>query len=435
MKTKVSLFWFRRDLRLEDNTGLRHALNGPDPVLPLFIFDTGILNRLEDRYDRRVHYMHGALEKLNEDLASVGTRLHTFIGLPLDIFRNLTEKYEVAAVYCNRDYEPATIQRDLKIFELFASYGIPFRAFKDQVVFDKGDILKKNLTPYTVYTPYAAKWKESLTGRLPFSLHTPNKEKFLKRDFARIPSLRDIGFLETDKLFKEPVLDAVVITQYADYRDYPFREHTSGLGMALRFGTVSIRKCVTFALKYSNAWLSELIWREFFMQILYHFPYVVKESFKKQYDHISWRNNEEEFRRWCEGTTGYAFVDAGMRQLNQTGYMHNRARMVAAGFLCKHLLIDWRWGEAYFARRLNGYDLAANNGNWQWAAGSGCDAAPYFRVFNPLLQAAKFDKNHHYIKRWVPEWNTDAYPGPLVEHEKARKRALEAYRKALFNSP
>lgn len=430
MKSKVALFWFRRDLRLEDNTGLGHALNGTVPVLPLFIFDTGILSKLEDRYDRRVHYMHSALEKLNEDLAASGTRLHAFHGEPLNIFRSLMQEYDVEAVYCNRDYEPDAIKRDLEIFEFFFGLDIPFRAFKDQVVFDRGDILKNDLTPYTVYSSYASKWKERLAGFLPFTMNSPHRTNFLKNDFKAIPSLVDIGFLKTDMVFKEAVLDAAVITHYKKYRDYPAMAHTSGLGMTLRFGTVSIRKCVMFALKHSDAWLSELIWREFFMQILYHFPYVVKGSFKKQYDRIAWRNNEEEFLLWCEGRTGYPFVDAGMRQLNETGDMHNRARMVAAGFLCKHLLIDWRWGEAYFARKLNDYDLAANNGNWQWSAGSGCDAAPYFRIFNPLLQAGKFDKDNSYVQKWIREWNTEAYPDPVVQHEEARKRTLETYRKA-----
>jgi len=430
MKIKVAVFWFRRDLRLEDNTGLLRALNGPVPVLPVFIFDTGILSRLEDRYDRRVDYIHGALTKLNEDLAVAGTRLHTYYGLPLDIFRQLWEQYDVEAVYCNRDYEPEALRRDLEILEFFSERSVRFHAFKDQVVFDKGDVLKKDLTPYTVYTPYAARWKERLGSFLPEPL--PNySTNFVKTGFAAIPSLRDLGFLKTDMMFTRPVLDTALIKHYKNYRDFPAMDHTSHLGMALRFGTVSIRKCVDFALQYSDEWLSELIWREFFMQILYHFPYVVNGSFKKQYDQIAWCNNEKEFHRWCDGTTGYPFVDAGMRQLNQTGYMHNRARMVAAGFLCKHLLIDWRWGEAYFARKLNDYDLAANNGNWQWAAGSGCDAAPYFRVFNPQLQAEKFDSDFEYIKKWVPEWGTAAYPDPLIDHETARKRAIGIYRDAL----
>lgn len=328
--------------------------------------------------------------------------------------------------YCNRDYEPQAINRDTVIYHFFKERKIAFKAFKDQLIFDKNDILKNDDTSYTVYTPYAKKWRENLKPE-DYQFYKTDFSKFYKQAFSETHSLKKIGFEKTDMIFEIPKLDAKIIDEYDKYRDYPAMQRTTQLGIALRFGTISIRKCVAFALEHNQTWLSELIWREFFMQILYHFPNVVHHSFKKKYDSIKWRNNEEEFKLWSEGKTGYPIVDAGMRQLNETGYMHNRVRMVAASFLCKHLLIDWRWGEAYFAQKLNDYDLSANNGNWQWAAGCGCDAAPYFRVFNPTIQTEKFDKNLEYIKRWVSEFETADYPEPIVEHSFARRRALKVY--------
>lgn len=430
MKSKVSIFWFRRDLRLEDNAGLSHALASECPVLPIFIFDTNILKNVEDKKDRRVDYIHQALTKINTELRSSNTRLNTFYGNPADIFNMLSEKYAVQSIFCNRDYEPQAIKRDTEIYHFFKEQNIPFSAFKDQAVFDKNDLLKNDGTPYTVYTPYSKKWKERLTEDhcKPYQMDFTN---FLKQDFKEIHSLKEIGFEKTDMNFETPKLDASIIDEYGKYRDYPALRGTTQLGIALRFGTVSIRKCVAFALEHNQIWLSELIWREFFMQILYHFPKVVNQAFKAKYDAIQWRNDEEEFEQWCGGKTGYPIVDAGMRQLNETGYMHNRVRMITASFLCKHLLIDWRWGEAYFAQKLNDYDLSANNGNWQWAAGSGCDAAPYFRVFNPTTQTEKFDKDLTYIKNWIPEFGAENYPKPIVEHTFARERALKVYKDAV----
>lgn len=430
MKNKISIFWFRRDLRLEDNVGLYHALASEHPVLPIFIFDTTILQHFEDKKDRRVDYIHQVLSQINTELETVQSSLTTFYGHPTDVFKMLADCYEIQAVFCNRDYEPQAIKRDTEIYHFFKEKNIPFKAFKDQVLFDKNDILKNDGTPYTVYTPYSKKWKERLTEEH-YQPHQTDFSHFLQQDFKAIHSLKAIGFEKTDMTFETPKLDASIIDEYDKYRDYPALQRTTQLGIALRFGTISIRKCVAFALKHNQTWLNELIWREFFMQILYHFPKVVHQSFKLKCDKIQWRNDEQEFQLWCEGKTGYPMVDAGMRQLNETGYMHNRVRMIVASFLCKHLLIDWRWGEAYFAQKLNDYDLSANNGNWQWAAGSGCDAAPYFRVFNPAAQTEKFDKKFEYIRKWLPEFGTEKYPKPIVEHGFARERALKVYSDAV----
>lgn len=433
MKNRISIFWFRRDLRLEDNIGLSHALRGEANVLPIFIFDTDILDKLDNKYDRRVDYIHQALTNLQTTLNKNGCSLATFYGTPKDIFIRLLEQYELDTVYTNRDYEPNAIKRDKEIFELLGSNNIQFKGYKDQVIFDKNNITKDDGSPYTVFTPYAKKWIKALEPKH-YEEAVVDFGNFYRTDDPHILTLNEIDFQKTDMQFKLPKLDAGIIDQYKLYRDFPALPNTTQLGTALRFGTISIRKCVAFALQHSKTWLSELIWREFFMQILYHFPHVVNQSFKNQYDLIKWRNNEEEFKAWCAGKTGYPLVDAGMRELNATGFMHNRVRMVTASFLCKHLLIDWRWGETYFASRLNDYDLSANNGNWQWAAGCGCDAAPYFRIFNPTAQAQRFDKENEYIKKWLPEWGTHEYPKPIVNHEDARERALSTYKNALNNT-
>ena len=432
MKSKVSIFWWRRDLRLEDNVGLYHALSSEFPVLPVFIFDTDILGMLESKYDRRVDYIHQALNAINIELKDYGAKLNTFIGRPLEVYKELSETYDIQAIYCNRDAEPQAIKRDKEIYSFFKSKGISFKGYKDQTVFNENDILKKDGTPYVVYTPYFKKWKEELEVQDYQSVDL-NLDHFLQQEHSSIHSLKDIGFKKTDMVFVKPRLDSGIIDEYDKHRDFPALQGTTGLGIALRFGTISIRKCVAFALQHNETWLSELVWREFFMQILFHFPKVVDHSFRRKYDFIEWRNNEDEFQLWCEGKTGFPIVDAGMRQLNQTGFMHNRVRMIVASFLCKDLLIDWRWGEAYFAQKLNDYDLAANNGNWQWAAGSGCDAAPYFRIFNPTTQSKRFDKEMEYIRKWVPEVDTKEYPKHIVEHSFARERALQVYGKALKN--
>ncbi|HLS10874.1 MAG TPA: deoxyribodipyrimidine photo-lyase [Flavobacteriaceae bacterium] len=429
-KDKISVFWFRRDLRLEDNVGLYHAMQSDYPVLPIFIFDTNILNDLDNKKDRRVDYIHQALSEIHTKLQELGSGLQTFHTKPLEAFKSLLNAYDVKEMYCNRDYEPYAIQRDKEILDFLKASDISFEAYKDQVIFDRDDILKKDGTPYIVYTPYAKQWRAKLQEK-DYASVSPNFINLFSQEDGNISSLKAIGFEKTDMQLDIPELNASVIDFYDKTRDFPAKQGTTQLGIAFRFGTISIRKAVAFALQHNEIWLSELIWREFFMQILYHFPKVVQQSFREKYDHIKWRNNEKEFALWCQGKTGYPIVDAGMRQLNQTGYMHNRVRMIVASFLCKHLLIDWRWGEAYFAEKLNDFDLSANNGNWQWAAGSGCDAAPYFRVFNPYLQTKKFDENLEYIRKWVPELDTPSYPEPMVEHKFARERALQTYREGV----
>ncbi|MEJ5090317.1 deoxyribodipyrimidine photo-lyase [Sphingobacterium faecium] len=428
-KNKVVLFWFRRDLRLEDNRGLQMALASGYPVLPIFVFDSDILSQLENRYDRRVDYIHQALHAMNKTLQMYGSTIQTYSGVPLDTIKMICQQYDVQGLYCNHDYEPQAIKRDHAVQQDLQEIGIPFYSSKDQVIFEKSEIVKADGSPYTVYTPYAKKWK-SLLQVEHYSEETVSLENVHKTAFQPIMSLETLGFQKTDLVLEPPELAISIIKNYGEKRDFPALDHTTRLGIALRFGTISIRKCVDFALKNNETWLSELIWREFFMQILYHYPQVVNASFKSKYDSIEWRNNEVEFERWCSGKTGYPIVDAGMRQLNETGFMHNRVRMIVASFLCKNLLIDWRWGEAYFAQKLLDYDLAANNGNWQWVAGSGCDAAPYFRIFNPTAQTLKFDEDLVYVKTWNPDY-AKLLEAPIVGHEFARARALKAYQSAL----
>lgn len=423
---KVNVFWFRRDLRLEDNTGLHHALNSGLKVIPVFIFDTEILNQLQNKNDKRVDYIHQALQQVHKELKKHNSGLYVYYGNPKEVFEKIIQDFNIDTVFSNRDYEPQAIQRDRKIADLLLKHHIQFKNFKDQVIFEKNNILKNDLSPYTVFTPYSKKWKENLKKIEKVTTDWAHFENY--NGPSEILSLKEIGFKKTDLEFIKPELDSSIIDSYDKYRDFPAMDRTSHLGTALRFGTISIRKCVQYAVKHNEVWLNELIWREFFMQILYHFPSVVHQCFKKKYENIVWRNNEKEFKAWCEGKTGYPIVDAGMRQLNETGLMHNRVRMITASFLTKHLLIDWRWGEAYFAEKLLDYDLAANNGNWQWAAGCGCDAAPYFRIFNPYEQTKKFDKDIQYIRKWLPE---DYKEEPIVEHTKARERALKVYKEAL----
>ncbi len=430
MKEKIAVFWFRRDLRLEDNCGLSFALNSDKKLLPVFIFDTDILRQFEDKKDRRVDYIHQVLEQMNEELRQHNSGILTFFGKPKNVFEQLSDDYEIETVYCNRDYEPQAIKRDKEVAELLEKKNIQFLDFKDQVIFEKSEIVKDDGLPYTVYTPYSKKWKANLK-RENYTSYSLNQNNFFQLSNHKIHSLESIGFEKTDMIFTRPVLEEKIISDYDKFRDYPSLNHTTHLGISLRFGTISVRKCVDFALQHNEVWLNELIWREFFMQVLYHFPKVVNHCFKEKYENIKWRNNEEEFQKWYNGKTGYPIVDAGMNELNQTGFMHNRVRMIVASFLTKHLLIDWRWGEAYFAQKLLDYDLSANNGNWQWAAGCGCDAAPYFRIFNPAEQTKKFDKDLKYIKKWNPEFEDILSNPPVVEHDFARKRALEAYKEGL----
>lgn len=425
--SKINIFWFRRDLRLEDNTALFHALKSDCKVLPLFIFDQEILDQLHDKSDKRVDYIHQALTDINNELKKYKTTLKTFYGTPIEVFEKLVEEFDVDTVFCNRDYEPQAIKRDEEIREFLCKKEIKFSDFKDQVIFEKNDVLKDDNLPYTVFTPYSKKWKLNFNS-VKIVGYDSDFSNFVHVKNESIISLKQIGFEKTDFEYKKPILEKKLIDSYDKYRDFPALDHTTHLGIALRFGTISVRDCVKFAVNHNEVWLSELIWREFFMQILYHFPYVIKGCFKKKYENIQWRNDENEFTRWCEGKTGYPIVDAGMRQLNETGFMHNRVRMITASFLTKHLLIDWRWGEAYFAQKLLDYELSSNNGNWQWAAGCGCDAAPYFRVFSPEAQTQKFDKDLKYIRQWLPK---DYDIQPIVAHKDARERALKTYKKGL----
>ena len=432
MKPIVNIFWFRRDLRLRDNAGLFHALKDNNPVLPLFIFDTNILDELDDKADRRVEFIHLALLDIQKELVKIGSTLDVRYGDPVEMYKKLFDEYVIEKVFTNHDVEPYAKQREAAIEKLLQQQGATLLTFKDQVILEKNEVLKDDGKPYTVFTPYSRKWKATLTG---FHLKSyPNKKyfsNFFKQIVKKIISLEAMGFISAGQLFPGKEWKGQIIRNYKEQRDIPSIQGTSRLSVHLRFGTISIRELADEAGALNETFLNELIWRDFYQMILWHFPQVVGNSFKKEYDTIKWRNNEKEFDAWCNGQTGYPIVDAGMRELNTTGFMHNRVRMIVASFLTKHLLIDWRWGEAYFAKKLLDFDLSANNGGWQWAAGSGCDAAPYFRVFNPYLQTQKFDPQLKYIRHWVPEFEEFSYPPPIVQHELARKRCLETYAAAL----
>jgi deoxyribodipyrimidine photo-lyase len=432
MTQKITVFWFRRDLRLTDNTGLFHALKSGLPVLPVFIFDTEILDKLNSKNDARVPFIYNQLQIINSEIEKLGSSLKVLHGKPLEAFHKLTGEFEIAAVYTNNDYEPYAIQRDKEIEIILKQKGIAFHTFKDHVIFEHNEVLKDDGTPYTVFTPYSKKWKQRL-GNIGISefLSQNYLHHLIKTKPFHFPEIGEIGFVKSHLQVPEMNISEQLVKNYAEKRDLPALDATSKLGVYLRFGTISIREVTRIALDWSEVFLNELIWRNFFCQILRHFPQVENKAFKPKYDFIQWRNNEKEFEAWCRGETGYPMVDAGMRELNKTGFMHNRVRMVTASFLTKHLLIDWRWGEAYFAEKLLDFDLASNNGNWQWAAGCGCDAAPYFRVFNPTEQQRKFDPQAGYILKWVSEYGTVKYPQPIVEHVFARERVLRVYKNAL----
>lgn len=431
MKEKISLFWFRRDLRVFDNHAFFQALTSGNPVLPVFIYDTNILNDLDDN-DSRVEFISRQVTQLKEEFEKHNSTFWIYHGKPLNAFKRLWVEYDIAAVYTNEDYEPYARERDEDVRQFFQSNEVPFYTHKDQLIFHKDDILKADGQPYTVFTPYSKKWKEKFS-KITIKEYPSDKrlDNLLQTKPLKDVKLRDIGFRKGSYEFPGKAISQTTLENYEKNRDFPAMDGTSRLGIHLRFGTISIRQLTQKAAKYSPVFLNELIWRNFYADILWHFPHVETKAFKPAYDHIPWINSEKDFARWCEGKTGYPLVDAGMRQLNETGYMHNRIRMVTASFLCKHLLIDWRWGEAYFAGKLLDYELASNNGGWQWAAGTGCDAAPYFRVFNPTLQAKKFDPDLKYIRRWVPGFEEPSYARPMVEHKIARERAIETYKKAL----
>ncbi len=430
---KVNIMWFRRDLRLDDNAACYHALKAKLPVIPVFIFDRAILDALDDKQDKRVQFIHNALTDMQEKLTVIQSSMDVRYGFAAEVWQQLLQDYDVQEVYANHDDDPYALKRDRTVSKLLAAKGINFLTFKDHVIFERDEVLKDDGKPYTVFTPYSRKWKAQLTD---FHVKSYPVDRFLQNMHRQkpkaLPSLASMGFAEIDIDFPPRVMKADLIKHYKERRDIPAIQGTSRLGVHLRFGTLSIRKLAFFTRPLSEGFLNELIWRDFYHMILHHFPHVGEgKAFKPAYDAIQWRNNENEFDAWCSGKTGYPIVDAGMRELNATGFMHNRVRMIAASFLIKHLLIDWRWGEAYFAQKLLDYDLAANNGGWQWAASSGCDAAPYFRVFNPTLQTEKFDPKLLYIKQWVPEYDTDGYPAPIVHHKFARERVLKVYKDAL----
>ncbi len=433
MKQTVNIFWFRRDLRSDDNVGLYNALQAEHPVVPIFIFDPEILEQLPED-DARVTFIFDTLQHMRslfqkDHDSSVGM----YYGKPLDVYKQLLENYDLAAVYTNHDYEPYAQKRDNELKDFLSKQDIAFKTFKDQVVFEKDEVVKKDGNPYMVYTPYMKVWKEKFKAtELNIYDAQANLSNLVKNIELPNLSLSDVGFKRSSQKVADYEVSPTVIQDYEKTRNFPAQDSTSRLGPHLRFGTVSIRKMIKKAVAEQNEiFWQELIWREFFMQILWHFPHTVTESFKSKYDRIEWRNNEDEFKKWCEGETGYPLVDAGMRQLNETGFMHNRVRMLVGSFLCKHLLIDWRWGEAYFAEKLHDYEMSSNIGNWQWVAGSGVDAAPYFRIFNPTTQIEKFDKDLKYINTWVPEFQELTYATKMVDHKEARERCLAAYKSAL----
>lgn len=429
---KTTIFWFRRDLRLDDNHGFFEALKSENPVLPLFIFDKEILDELPED-DHRVSLIHKTLSQMNEKLKEKGGSLYVKHGKPLEVFKELSKEFDIQGIYTNHDYEPYAKTRDKEIADFAQEHDIDFQTFKDQVIFEKNEVLKDDGDPYLVYTPYMKSWREKFDPEKDLTNFASEDEleNCIKNKEHPWLSLSDIGFQQSDIEAPEFQLDQELLRKYKETRDFPAKDGTSYLSTYLRFGLVSIRRIMEQANKASQqTFMNELIWREFFMMILWHFPYSTDRAFREQYDYIQWRNDEEEFEKWKKGETGYPMVDAGMRELNATGYMHNRVRMVVGSFLCKHLLIDWRWGERYFAEKLFDYELSSNVGNWQWVAGTGVDAAPYFRIFNPHTQFEKFDPDGSYVKKWVPEYFGVGYVSEMVDHKEARERCLEVYKQA-----
>jgi len=431
--TLLSIIWFKRDLRLDDNRGLFEALKGRHPVLPVFIFDTGILKRLEDKRDARVEFILNEIRSIKKVLENSGSSLLLYSGSAEEVFKAIISEYNIAEVYCNSDHEPYGISRDRKIRDMMEKKGIGFHSTWDHMILPPGSIVKNDGSPYTVFTPYKNKLLQNIDKQ---TTSTFDSLPLISRFFNINPlpgiTLEELGFLPSDAIIPSKDVPEDRITEYDKKRDFPELQGTSRLGIHLRFGTISIRRLLRYALPLSNTFVNELIWREFFMMIMWHFPRVVDKAFKPKYDNIIWRNDENEFSAWCNGNTGYPIVDAGMTELNKTGYMHNRVRMITASFLTKHLLIDWRWGEAYFAGKLLDFELSSNNGGWQWATGSGCDAAPYFRIFNPELQAKKFDPSNIYINKWISYKIAEQYYKPIVPHKVARERVLSAFKKALM---
>ena len=432
-KQSISIFWFRRDLRLHDNKGLYHALKNSENVIPLFIFDTDIIDSLPEN-DARVEFIYNSVKQMQNELRKRHRNMLVIKGKPLDIFEKIATDYQIKAVYCNKDHEPYGIERDEKVKRFLESKNIDFHSYLDHLLFEKDEVVKNDGSPYHVFSPYGRKCREVLTKE--HLKYYPSEDfltHFHQLDDIQFPILKELGFKPSDIDFPEKDNKDAIINTYDKTRNFPAKKGTTRLGIHLRFGTVSLRQLAQKALKKNDTYFNELLWREFYAMILWHYPHVTDTSFKKQYDNIDWLNDKKQFEAWKEGKTGYPMVDAGMRELAITGYMHNRVRMITASFLTKHLLIDWRWGEAWFAEKLLDYELSSNNGGWQWSAGSGCDAAPYFRIFNPSEQQKKFDPDNEYVKKWLPELNSDKYPQPIVEHKFARERCLNTFKKALNN--
>ncbi len=433
MTESVVIHWFRRDLRFEDNHSLSRALQSGKKVVCVFIFDKYILDKLENKADNRLNFIHQTLTVMNKQLHDLGSTLCSYYGDPESAWGDILSQHQVHEVHCNRDYEPYAQQRDRTIYEFLSSRGIAMHGHKDHVIFEKKEVVKDDGLPYTVFTPYSRKWKAKLEANTFAAYASSLSEKELMPLAPReIIPLANMGMSASPfSEFPSASLSEEIVANYHLHRDLPSKRGTTRLSMHLRFGTVSIRALANTGHQQNEKWLNELIWRDFYQMIIYHFPHTTAKAFKPAYDRIEWRNDPAEFAAWCEGKTGYPIVDAGMRELLATGFMHNRVRMIVASFLTKHLLIDWRWGERFFATHLLDFELASNVGGWQWAAGCGCDAAPYFRVFNPTLQTEKFDKEHTYIRQWVTEFGTANYPKPIVEHPFARERVLRVFKSAL----
>lgn len=425
----VVILWIRRDLRFIDNRALYEACLSGFKVQLLFIFDTQILDELPAD-DRRVSLIYNRLQQLNNQLLPHGAAIRIEKGDPFTVFQRLIGEGSVKAVYANEDYEPYAVDRDNKIKALLAHKGIDIHLFIDHLSMSPSAIVKPDGTPYAVYTPWSRKWFELLQKKNLADYTVSNFAQMLAAFQQRFPTIEELGFNNTGDVATDELPTLSLLEKYAQTRDFPALSATSRMSVALRFGLISIRQLLRLSMPY-KLYVNELGWREFYAMVLWNIPHVVHRSYKPAYDNILWRNNENEFEKWKVGQTGYPMVDAGMRELLETGFMHNRVRMITASFLTKHLLIDWRWGEAWFAQKLLDFELASNNGGWQWAAGSGCDAAPYFRVFNPTIQMDKFDGKLNYVHRWIPEFGTSAYAKPIVEHKYARIRALETYKRAL----